>query len=680
MPFNMVARVKNMTRETKVGLVVSCSFLCLLGVVLVLKMTERPEEEQSAEVAAAGPNDGPPAAPPGDQVAAQTDQHPGPEEGKEPPALSDAVAKGAIRLTGGATPEAPAASSGPGGSGAETTPPAHLPKDNKGSKLDPKSRPTGPLDEMGIPLPGGDSAPPPPPPAKPSPPASVPVAAGNNQPVVGGNPGGWLGPWKPHSGGSTDKVKQPPVKDGVDKKVVAGPVPLPGTEPADPAGPKYVDPTQLPPMKDIKLTARPATERDGDPMTMAALAKAGDVNPKPKSGTSGGDTLPPPPPPAVQKEPTPSLPDLPPVIEPGKSGGAATPPLAPIPAAPTGPPSKGSWLRPSPPPIPGDKENTVPPPPPPPTPPPVGGGTKTTGTAGSGGAVPSKPTDPVPTFNVKDTVTGATSPPPPSAPDLPPVGGAKSVGTAGIGDTVPTKSADKLPTIDVKGIDTNPTGDKPIKVGAVPPIEMKPTVEPRPAPAPAKAKEPIVVGVTPSASVPPLSIPSSPAVRSAQPDVVSYTEESYLAGAGDSFQSISRAKYGTDTYAQALYFFNRSHPLAEDDLVQSDSLKAKQTVYIPPVEILRSRYAGAIKEENSPVRSGVMVGTTTSQRADTSAAAPRTYRVAASGEKVYDIARNLLGDGNRWVEIQKLNPGWKWDVPLPPGAAIQVPADARLPQ
>ena len=48
---------------------------------------------------------------------------------------------------------------------------------------------------------------------------------------------------------------------------------------------------------------------------------------------------------------------------------------------------------------------------------------------------------------------------------------------------------------------------KPIKVGALPPPETKPPVEPRPDPALAKGIEPIVVGVTPSASVPPLSLP-----------------------------------------------------------------------------------------------------------------------------------------------------------------------------
>jgi hypothetical protein len=282
--------------------------------------------------------------------------------------------------------------------------------------------------------------------------------------------------------------------------------------------------------------------------------------------------------------------------------------------------------------------------------------------AKAGGAAPPPP-PPLPPAK-KDTLQ-----PPPPPPDLPPAGGTGKAGTAVTGGA-PAKPQDTLPSIDVQGIEVGTGGGKPIKVGA----ETKPPAETRPAPAPAREAAPIVVGVKPSASVPPLSLPSAP--RPAQPDVVSYDEEAYGAAAGDTFQSISKAKYGTDAYAQALYLFNRSHPLAGDELLQSDALKAGQTVYVPPAAILKSRYGAAAGGATSP---GVAVGST-SRRADVSAAAPRSYRVAAGGEKVYDIARRLLGDGNRWVEIERLNPGWNWEVLLPAGLTLQVPADARVPQ
>jgi hypothetical protein len=263
---------------------------------------------------------------------------------------------------------------------------------------------------------------------------------------------------------------------------------------------------------------------------------------------------------------------------------------------------------------------------------------------------------PLPVPEKKDTVT-----PSPTGHDLPPVAGSGSTDTAG--------THDKAPTVEIKGIDGGDGGGQ------------KAVAEPRQAPGtgslPMKEAEPIVVGVKPTASVPPLSIPSA-TVRGAQPDVVSYTEENYSAGPGDSFQSISRKMYGTDAYARALYLFNRSHPLADDSLLDSEALRAKQTVYIPPADILNSRYAHEIPDAPAVGKPAVSVGST-SQRISP-AAAPRSYRVAAGGEKVYDIARNLLGDGNRWVEIQKLNPGWNWEMPLPPGATLQMPADARLPQ
>jgi len=171
-------------------------------------------------------------------------------------------------------------------------------------------------------------------------------------------------------------------------------------------------------------------------------------------------------------------------------------------------------------------------------------------------------------------------------------------------------------------------------------------------------------------------------VRAAHPDVVSYTEETYVAAPGDTFQSISRAKYASDRYARALYLFNRSHPLAEEDLPQDAPLKAKQKVYLPPPEILDSRYPDQILRDAPPVATpSVTVGASPERSTPPPAAAagPRTYRVAAGGENEYDIARNLLGDGNRWVEINKLNPGWKPENLVPPGVTLILPADAHVP-
>jgi hypothetical protein len=117
----------------------------------------------------------------------------------------------------------------------------------------------------------------------------------------------------------------------------------------------------------------------------------------------------------------------------------------------------------------------------------------------------------------------------------------------------------------------------------------------------------ISVGGAPTTSAPPLSVPATAApARPTQPEVISYVEETHVAAAGDTFESISRAKYETDKYARALYLFNRSHPLAGDELLQDDRLKPQQRVYIPPAEILESRYAAAIKD--AAARPAVSVG------------------------------------------------------------------------
>jgi hypothetical protein len=563
MPFNVVARVKNMTRETKLGLAVSCSFLGLVGVVLVLKMTERPEEEQGPEVAAAAPNEAPPPAPAPETNPWQKIDPPAPAAGKNAPGPFTIADDKVIPVSGPVSPAPPPPET------KKTVP--HLPPVTGGDPTIPLLPPVDvPTTEVGS---GGGKAVKPgagalttsnPKKEKATPlPPPVPTTAAPR--------GNW--PWQTALLAARSK-KGPAGASGS-----VPPLPPVPSAPADPPlppvpgdGPKVVEGGELPPIPGVDGDKSPANGAGGW-LTVAALAKAGDATPAPKGGTTGGITLPPPPPP---------------------------------------------------------------------------------------------PPD-----------TNVTAPP---LPDLPPAGGAGKA-VAAVTGTGPKEQHDAIPSIDVGTIDVG-TGGKPIKVSDPPAVATKPPLSPRPAPAPSTETEPIVVGARPDASVPPLRLSPSPApasVRSAQPDVVSYTEDSYVAAAGDTFRSISKAKYGNEAYGHALYLFNRSHPLAGDELLQTDALQARQTVYVPPAKILESRYAAAISDAGAPGASGVSVGTT-SRRADASPAAARTYRVAAGGEKVYDIARSLLGDGNRWVEIQKLNPGWNWEVPIPANVTLQVPADARPPR
>ena len=48
------------------------------------------------------------------------------------------------------------------------------------------------------------------------------------------------------------------------------------------------------------------------------------------------------------------------------------------------------------------------------------------------------------------------------------------------------------------------------------------------------------------------------------------------------------------------------------------------------------------------------------------------------GRKFYEIARDTLGNGQRWAEIWRLNPRYGEMEQVPAGAQIRLPADARL--
>jgi division/cell wall cluster transcriptional repressor MraZ len=52
------------------------------------------------------------------------------------------------------------------------------------------------------------------------------------------------------------------------------------------------------------------------------------------------------------------------------------------------------------------------------------------------------------------------------------------------------------------------------------------------------------------------------------------------------------------------------------------------------------------------------------------------YEVRAGGETIQEVARHTLGAGERWMEIQKLNPGLKAGTTLAAGTLVRLPAEA----
>jgi hypothetical protein len=168
-------------------------------------------------------------------------------------------------------------------------------------------------------------------------------------------------------------------------------------------------------------------------------------------------------------------------------------------------------------------------------------------------------------------------------------------------------------------------------------------------------------------------------VQLLEPKVISFTEERYSCSPGDTFTSISKQKYGTDKYAQALLLFNRHHPLAGDELQQEVSaLKAQQKVYIPPLEVLENRYPGTVKDLTPLPTVGRVPGTSTVPADRSTPAAPtashRSYQVEGTGETMRQIATKLWGNPNLWTLIDDLNPGWRHEYPIPGGALLKVPS------
>jgi MraZ protein len=52
------------------------------------------------------------------------------------------------------------------------------------------------------------------------------------------------------------------------------------------------------------------------------------------------------------------------------------------------------------------------------------------------------------------------------------------------------------------------------------------------------------------------------------------------------------------------------------------------------------------------------------------------YEVRTGGETIQDVARRTLGAGERWMEIQKLNPGLKPGATISAGTLVRLPAEA----
>jgi hypothetical protein len=94
--------------------------------------------------------------------------------------------------------------------------------------------------------------------------------------------------------------------------------------------------------------------------------------------------------------------------------------------------------------------------------------------------------------------------------------------------------------------------------------------------------------------------------------VDSYDEETYLCKQGDKFEDISTKFYQTDKYAQALLLFNRNHPRATAAVRQDPPvLGVGQPVFIPPLRVLQKQYTTAIPDHAAANQGGTLIPTNT---------------------------------------------------------------------
>jgi hypothetical protein len=225
-------------------------------------------------------------------------------------------------------------------------------------------------------------------------------------------------------------------------------------------------------------------------------------------------------------------------------------------------------------------------------------------------------------------------------------------------------------------------------------------------------------GVSPYQTSGPTSGNISAPNRTPNAQVDSYDEETYLCKQGDSFAAISTKFYLNEKYAQALLLFNRNHPRATAGVRQDPpSLAAGQPVYIPPLRVLEKRYATAIPDHASADPQGTQTSANPDKGSTALPAGPkeiagptggpgysvpdtrnlpstptaprmipkpstspteRVYVVSKNGETFWDISRRTLSNPNRWWEISQLNKQIDPSRPVPVGTPLRMPADARI--
>ncbi|MCS7047250.1 MAG: hypothetical protein NZO58_12905 [Gemmataceae bacterium] len=254
--------------------------------------------------------------------------------------------------------------------------------------------------------------------------------------------------------------------------------------------------------------------------------------------------------------------------------------------------------------------------------------------------------------------------------------------------------------------DTNPPAPPPNNTSLPPIPAPKPSDSPFPS-VPGLANNPSSPGnVAPHSGVPMPSLPapaSAPGVSTPSANLKAGNNPSFTIpapGSGvasvavhdlqyhtvrgnETFAGLSKTYYGSEKYADALLTFNRDYAGNRN---LTTVLQPGQQIMIPSAEFLRNRYSAMISDLR-PGTGGVGVSIGAPSGAGKPSFAPTTpspdatksYRVAAEGQMIWQVAVQTLGDGNRWPEILRLNPGLQTLQPIPGGTILRLPSNANVP-
>ncbi len=119
-------------------------------------------------------------------------------------------------------------------------------------------------------------------------------------------------------------------------------------------------------------------------------------------------------------------------------------------------------------------------------------------------------------------------------------------------------------------------------------------VMPAPLPLPVPPSSPLAATADRSGP-PPLAVtPDTPRQASTGASVTVYDEQDYSCRAGDTWEQLSKQFYMTDRYAKALQRHNQNHARASDRIRDTGQLAAGERIFVPQAYVLEDRYADAI--------------------------------------------------------------------------------------